>query len=86
MARRLGLDPGTVAVWEGGEVRRPYPRIRRAFERTSSQGYKYSPSPTALSTHRPKVLTYAMFTLSCRAVQDGAGGGGATVASRGGFG
>jgi|SRR5579864_7506946 len=32
LARRLGLDPGTVAAWERGEVRRPYPRIRRVFE------------------------------------------------------
>jgi transcriptional regulator with XRE-family HTH domain len=33
LARRLGLDPGTVAAWERDEVRRPYPRIRRVFER-----------------------------------------------------
>jgi len=33
LAHRLGLDPGTVAAWEGDQVRRPYPRIRRVFER-----------------------------------------------------
>jgi transcriptional regulator with XRE-family HTH domain len=33
LARRLGLDPGTLAAWERDEVSRPYPRIRRAFER-----------------------------------------------------
>jgi len=33
LARRLGLDPGTVGVWERDEVRRPYPRIRRVFKR-----------------------------------------------------
>jgi transcriptional regulator with XRE-family HTH domain len=33
LARRLGLDPGTLAAWERDEVRRPYPRIRRVFER-----------------------------------------------------
>ncbi|HXO43717.1 MAG TPA: helix-turn-helix transcriptional regulator [Thermoanaerobaculia bacterium] len=33
LARRLGLDPGTVAVWERDNVRRPYPRVRRVFER-----------------------------------------------------
>lgn len=33
LARRLGLDPGTLAAWERDEVRRPYPRIRRLFER-----------------------------------------------------
>ncbi len=32
LARRLGLDPGTVAAWEGDQVRRPFPRIRRVFE------------------------------------------------------
>ena len=32
LARRLGLDPGTVAAWERDEVQRPYPRIRRVFE------------------------------------------------------
>ncbi len=32
LARRLGLDPGTLAAWEGDQVRRPYPRIRRIFE------------------------------------------------------
>jgi transcriptional regulator with XRE-family HTH domain len=32
LARRLGLDPGTVAAWERDEVRRPFPRIRRVFE------------------------------------------------------
>jgi len=33
LARRLGLDPGTLAAWERDEIRRPYPRIRRVFER-----------------------------------------------------
>ena len=33
LARRLGLDPGTVTAWEGDQVRRPYPRIRLVFER-----------------------------------------------------
>jgi DNA-binding XRE family transcriptional regulator len=33
LSRRLGLDPGTVAAWERDEIRRPYPRIRRVFER-----------------------------------------------------
>ena len=33
LARQLGLDPGTVGAWARGEVRRPYPRIRRVFER-----------------------------------------------------
>jgi DNA-binding XRE family transcriptional regulator len=33
LARQLGLDPGTLAAWERDEVRRPYPRIRRIFER-----------------------------------------------------
>jgi transcriptional regulator with XRE-family HTH domain len=33
LARRLGLDPGTVGAWEREEVGRPYPRIRRLFER-----------------------------------------------------
>ena len=33
LARRLGLDPGTLAAWERDQVRRPYPRIRRVFER-----------------------------------------------------
>jgi helix-turn-helix protein len=33
LARQLGLDPGTVAAWERDEVRRPYPRSRRIFER-----------------------------------------------------
>jgi transcriptional regulator with XRE-family HTH domain len=33
LARRLGLDPGTVAAWERDEIRRPYPRIRRVLER-----------------------------------------------------
>lgn len=33
LARKLGLDPGTVAAWERDEVRRRYPRIRRVFER-----------------------------------------------------
>lgn len=32
LARQLGLDPGTLAAWERGEVSRPYPRIRRIFE------------------------------------------------------
>jgi transcriptional regulator with XRE-family HTH domain len=33
LARKLGLDPGTVAAWERDEVSRPYPRICRVFER-----------------------------------------------------
>jgi len=33
LARKLGLDPGTVGAWEREEVSRPYPRIRRVFER-----------------------------------------------------
>jgi len=33
LAHRLGLDPGTVAAWEGDQVRRPYRRIRRIIER-----------------------------------------------------
>lgn len=33
LARKLGLDPGTVDAWERDQVRRPYPRIRRVFER-----------------------------------------------------
>ena len=33
LARQLGLDPSTVSAWERGEVRRPYPRFRRIFER-----------------------------------------------------
>ena len=33
LARRLGLDPGMVGVWERSEVQRPYPRIRAVFER-----------------------------------------------------
>ncbi|HLX07981.1 MAG TPA: helix-turn-helix transcriptional regulator [Thermoanaerobaculia bacterium] len=33
LARRLGLDPGTLAAWERDKVRRPYPHIRRVFER-----------------------------------------------------
>jgi ribosome-binding protein aMBF1 (putative translation factor) len=33
LARTLGLDPGTVGAWEGDQVSRPYPRIRRLFER-----------------------------------------------------
>jgi transcriptional regulator with XRE-family HTH domain len=32
LARRLGLDPGTVAVWEREETGRPYPRIRAVFD------------------------------------------------------
>lgn len=32
LARRLGLDPSTVAAWEADGVVRPYPRIRRVFE------------------------------------------------------
>jgi transcriptional regulator with XRE-family HTH domain len=32
LARRLRLDPGTLAAWEGDQVSRPYPRIRRIFE------------------------------------------------------
>jgi transcriptional regulator with XRE-family HTH domain len=32
LARRLGLDPGTVGAWETGAVERPYPRFRRLFE------------------------------------------------------
>jgi transcriptional regulator with XRE-family HTH domain len=32
LARRLGLDPTTVQAWEGGTVRRPYPRLVRLFE------------------------------------------------------
>jgi transcriptional regulator with XRE-family HTH domain len=32
LARRLGLDPGTLAAWERDEVRRPYPRMRAIFE------------------------------------------------------
>ena len=41
LARRLGLDPGTLAAWERGKVRRPYPRIREVFER-----YLVSRKPT----------------------------------------
>jgi transcriptional regulator with XRE-family HTH domain len=33
LARRLGLDPSTVCVWERDAVRRPYPHIRQTFER-----------------------------------------------------
>jgi transcriptional regulator with XRE-family HTH domain len=33
LARRLGLDPGTVVAWERGEVGRAYSRIWRVFER-----------------------------------------------------
>ncbi len=33
LARKLGLDPGTVGAWEGDQVSHPYPRIRRLFER-----------------------------------------------------
>ncbi len=33
LARKLGLDPGTVGAWERDEVWRRYPRIRRLFER-----------------------------------------------------
>jgi DNA-binding XRE family transcriptional regulator len=33
LARKLGLDPGTVAAWERDEVSRPYPRIRAVLER-----------------------------------------------------
>jgi transcriptional regulator with XRE-family HTH domain len=33
LARKLGLDPGTLAAWERDEVRRPYPRMRAIFER-----------------------------------------------------
>jgi transcriptional regulator with XRE-family HTH domain len=33
LACKLGLDPGTVGAWEGDQVRRPYRRIRRRFER-----------------------------------------------------
>jgi transcriptional regulator with XRE-family HTH domain len=32
LAGRLGLDPGTVKVWEAGAVVRPYPRIAAIFE------------------------------------------------------
>jgi len=31
-ARRLGLDPATVQVWEAGAVVRPFPRIAAIFE------------------------------------------------------
>jgi len=33
LAHRLGLDLGTVAAWEAENIRRPYRRIRRVFER-----------------------------------------------------
>ena len=33
LARRLGLDSGTVGAWERRAARRPAPRIRRIFER-----------------------------------------------------
>lgn len=33
LARRLGLDLGTLSAWERDDVRRLYPRIRRVFER-----------------------------------------------------
>ena len=33
LAHRLGLQPGTVTAWEGGEIRRPHPQTRKAFER-----------------------------------------------------
>ena len=32
-ARRFGLDPGTVAAWERGEMARTYSRIWWIFER-----------------------------------------------------
>ncbi len=32
LARRLGIDPSTVAAWEAGTVKRPYPRFVRLFE------------------------------------------------------
>lgn len=32
LALQLHLDPTTVSDWERGEVRRPYPRLRRLFE------------------------------------------------------
>lgn len=32
LARRLGLDPSTVAAWEAGTVKKPFPRFTRIFE------------------------------------------------------
>jgi transcriptional regulator with XRE-family HTH domain len=32
LARKLGLDPGTVVTWEAGEVEKPWPRLTRLFE------------------------------------------------------
>ena len=32
LARRLELDPSTVAAWESGAVKKPYPRFTRLFE------------------------------------------------------
>jgi transcriptional regulator with XRE-family HTH domain len=33
LARRLGLDPGTVEAWETGAIVKPFARIAEIFER-----------------------------------------------------
>jgi transcriptional regulator with XRE-family HTH domain len=54
LARRLGLDPGTLAAWERDEVRRPYPRIRRVFEGwLASSNRVVARRSSAFATHLP---------------------------------
>jgi len=58
LARRLGLDPGTLAAWERDEVRRPYPRMRAIFERwlgsVGAECAAYGTANSAVGTYQER--------------------------------